>query len=219
VENYNHGKLQDQRIIVIEGASGVGKTTIAINIALEYQYTYLGCGLVYRSVAYASQGVLIEDRLINIVKNLQLGFKVSYTSDGPQHHVFINDYDVTMALQSEDVAYNASLISLMPNINALILGKIKKMMSTSSSCVLEGRQIANILAPNSHYVFYLTASPEIRALRRSIQNQLPYLTCYCDIISRDQRDNDSLKPSDGAYILDTTLLSIQDVISYIKSYI
>lgn len=218
-------------IITIDGPSGVGKGTIALILAQKFGLRLLDSGSIYRVLAFGVQkqidsGALnIEDEsaVAQIAKNLIIEF-VS-TSSGLQ--IKLDEKDITKNIRTEAIGLLASKIAVYSTVRDALLGK-QRDFAQLPGLVADGRDMGTIVFPESPVKLFLTASADARAKRRFYQLQKEDIHANLDqiydgIVARDERDQNRvvapLKPADDAYVIDTTTLTIEEVIDLACIYI
>lgn len=209
--------------IAIDGPSGAGKSTIAKNIALKKRITYLDTGAMYRAVGLKVCLTKIDmydnEQLVSILNDLDLDVKYV---DGEQK-VFLDGKDVSKDIREHYVSKLASDVSAIPACR-LKLVDIQRKIASKNDCVLDGRDIGTYVLPNATVKIYLTASPEVRAMRRFNEltakgQSITFDKVLADINERDRNDSTRafapLKKADDAILIDSSDLSIEQVISRI----
>ena len=206
--------------IAIDGPSGAGKSTIAKLIAKKLGITYLDTGAMYRGLAYYAlqNGVQPNDEVgvLPILENVTMD--IQYNENGQK--VIVNDEDVTPFIREHNISMAASTISKIHAVR-LKLASLHREIASKTDCVLDGRDIGSFVLPNANVKIYMDASAEVRAQRRKLDLEgkgdfsHTYEEILADIKARDyqdmNRDFAPLKVADGAIIIDTSYMSIDEV--------
>ncbi len=211
-------------IITLDGPGGSGKTTLAKILAKELNITYLDTGAMYRGVGYFCQqrGLAIgdEESVRKIINDIDL----VVTRENGEQKVIVNGDDVTPYIRTPEISMWASFVGKVAEVR-LKLVEIQRKLAGLSSCVLDGRDIGSYVLPNAEYKFYLSADVEERAKRRYIelrekgQENITLEGVKEDMIARDEQDSKRafapLCVPEGAYVIDTTNLTIEEVLDII----
>ena len=211
-------------IITLDGPGGSGKTTLAKILAKELNITYLDTGAMYRGVGYFCQqrGLTIgdEESVRKIINDIDL---VVMRENGEQK-VIVNGDDVTPYIRTPEISMWASFVGKVAEVR-LKLVEIQRKLASLSSCVLDGRDIGSYVLPDAEFKFYLSADVEERAKRRYIelkekgQEDITLESVKEDMIARDKQDSERafapLCVPEGAYVIDTTNLTIEEVLDII----
>lgn len=213
--------------IAIDGPAGSGKSTIAKILARDMNLLYLDTGAMYRAIAYyfCDKGIQPDDakRINKMLDDIEMEIKYK---DGTQR-VIVNNNDVTNSIRTNEISMAASTISKNPVVRNKLVS-IQREIAQKTNCVLDGRDIGSYVLPNANLKFYLTATPEVRAHRRNeelIKNGYEdnYEKVLKEMILRDYQDmNRDFAPlvvAKGAVVIDTSDLSIDEVIGAIKQYV
>ena len=216
-------------IITIDGPSGVGKGTLALNLVQELKLNYLNSGSIYRSIAYIAEINSID---LNHTKELiNIGSSIIFNIKPNSHKVDIiyENKKINNLIYNEEIAKIASKISSNRTLR-LSLVSIQRSFAKEPGLIAEGRDMGSVIFPNAEVKFFLTANNETKAKRRL--NQLKEkginvsLTQLIDELNeRDKRDlNRKASPliiPDDALVIETDNKSIKDVqeeaIKHIKS--
>jgi len=207
-------------IITIDGPSGSGKSTISRLVAARLGYTYLDTGAMYRAVGYKASklGVDLSDgaALAGILENIDLTLA---PGDGDTR-VILDQEDISLAIRTAEMGLVASKVSAQPVVRAK-LTEMQRSMGSRGRVVAEGRDTGTVVFPGARHKFFLDAKPEERARRRCLQlcekgQQADEQEILAQIIKRDRDDSGRslapLKPADDAIIVDTSDLTIEDVV-------
>lgn len=212
--------------IAIDGPAGAGKSTIAKLVAKQKGYIYVDTGAMYRGLAvhFLNKGVRPEEteRIAEACKDVDV--TIAYT-DGAQQ-VYLNGENVTSLLRTEQVGIMASQISAIPAVREKLL-QLQRNLARDNDVIMDGRDIGTNILPSADVKIYLTASVGTRAKRR--YNELKAKGEICDydkieqeIRIRDKRDTTReiapLKMADDAVLVDSSDLTIDEVVSLICSY-
>jgi len=213
-------------VLTIDGPSGAGKGTISRAVARLLGWNYLDSGSIYRSLAIASLQAEIDlanvDAISEVAKCMALSFDC-----GDTLQVYLNRQNITDLLGTETTGNAASILAAYPPVRALLLQKQKDFQQLPG-LVADGRDMGSVVFPNAQYKVYLTASAEERALRRykqliekGIDANLPQITR--EIEERDRRDSQRtsapLTVPEGALYIDSSNLTIQEVIDQVVNLV
>ena len=214
-------------VITIDGPSGAGKGTVARIVAEQLGWHLLDSGAIYRVLAIATQhhhvGVDVEEPLIPMAAHLDVQFEIS--SQG-ESKVILEGENVTDTIRTEEIGALASKVAAFPRVREALLRR-QRAFSVAPGLVADGRDMGTVVFSNAPVKVFLTASAEERAERRF--NQLKEKgfdvkigRLLDDIRQRDERDRNRevapLIPAEGALIIDSTDLSIQEVVNKVLSF-
>jgi cytidylate kinase len=213
--------------IAIDGPAGAGKSTIAKLVAKKLDYIYVDTGAMYRAIAYelVRTGVDIEDEQALTDACAKMNIEIKY-EDGVQQ-VYMNGENVTPYLRTEETGNMASRSSAKAPVRAALLD-IQRNMAVEYNVVMDGRDIGTNVLPNAETKIYLTASADERANRRYKElvdkgEPADYDKIKADIIERDERDMNReiapLKQAEDATLIDSSNMTIDEVVSEILSHV
>lgn len=212
--------------IAIDGPSGAGKSTVAKAVAKRLNIIYLDTGAMYRGMACLAleSGVSVyDDEAIKPLLN-KLDMRIEY---GDVQQIIVNGKNVTPFIREHKISKAASDVSKLKSVR-LKLVELQRQIAKLSDVVLDGRDIGSFVLPDAKYKFYITASPEVRAVRRHKElseggGTLTYDEILADIKDRDfndsTRDFAPLKQTDDAILIDTSDMTIDEVTDKVLSYI
>lgn len=215
-------------IITIDGPSGSGKGTISRRIAQTLGFALLDSGALYRisGLKALNTGVDLADEqgLVEMVQAINIVFE----SEGEQTRTLVDGEDVSRAIREEQVGMAASKIAPLPGLRSALLQR-QRNFAAEPGLVADGRDMGTVVFPAATAKIFLTASAEERARRRVLQLQQAGATnideakILSDIEERDARDRNRasspLVPAEDALILDSTQLSINEVIETAMQHI
>ncbi|MBE5948229.1 MAG: (d)CMP kinase [Lachnospiraceae bacterium] len=213
--------------IAIDGPAGAGKSTIAKLIAKERGCIYVDTGAMYRAMAiyFLRQGIAAEDEvaITEACKDIEVVIKY----EGNVQNVYLNSENVTSILRTEEVGKMASASSVYGAVRAKLLD-LQRKLAEDYDVVMDGRDIGTHVLPNADVKIYMTASVEERANRRYKElvekgdTSADYEKIKADIAERDYRDMNReiapLKQAEDAILLDTSDMSIEEVVNAIIAY-
>ncbi|SFV82787.1 Cytidylate kinase [hydrothermal vent metagenome] len=213
-------------VLAIDGPSGVGKGTVARIIAQQQGWHLLDSGAIYRAFALAVDArnidVTDESALEEVANNLDLEFKTE--TDSELVSVYLDGQDVSKVLRTEQTGEMASKIASIGVVRAALL-KRQQAFAKVPGLVADGRDMGTVVFADALFKVFLTASAQERANRRlkQLQNQGSegiISQILADVVARDKRDSSRkhspLKPAKDALIIDTTELSIDEVITQVS---
>jgi cytidylate kinase len=198
-------------VVAIDGPAGAGKSSVARAVARELGFTYLDSGAMYRAVALAALERGAEPSVLAPSLRISLGDRV--TLDGR---------DVTESIRTPAVSEAASRAAAEPAVRAAMVAEQRRLLS-SGDWVAEGRDIGTIVAPDAEVKVFLTASAAERARRRAAELGADPEQVLAEQTIRDQRDrtraHSPLEAAEGAVELDTTDMTLQQVVARVAELV
>jgi cytidylate kinase len=196
-------------VVAIDGPAGAGKSTVARAVADELGFTYLDTGAMYRAVALAAteRGVPAA----SIAASLKIE---------PGERVLLDGRDVTGEIRTPAVSEAASQVAADPAVRAAIASEQRRLLA-GGDWVAEGRDIGTVVAPDAELKVFLTADAAERARRRAGELGVDVATVLAEQTIRDERDrtraHSPLMPADGAVVIDTTEMTLHEVVEEIAA--
>ena len=224
-EEYDMKKLAFN--IAIDGPAGAGKSTIAKMVAKKLNFIYVDTGAMYRAMAlyFLRQGIdKTDENAINAVLD-KVEITIRYENGAQQ--VILNGENVSGLIRTEEVGNMASATSVYKKVREKLV-ELQKDLAKKADVIMDGRDIGTCVLPDADVKVYLTASSAVRAKRR--YNELKEKGTACDldeiekdIIERDYRDmhreNSPLKQADDAVLLDSSDMTLKEVVDTITAMI
>lgn len=206
------------RVIAIDGPAGSGKSTVARALAERLDLEYLDTGAMYRAVAFAvlRSGGDPDDRefVANLARNIEIDVGVS--------GVFVDGFDATLEIRGPTVTRAVSIVAANSDVRAELVSQQREWAEHRGGGVLEGRDIGTVVFPDAELKVFLTAATEERARRRAQEvTDLDYETVATDIARRDaydsSREADPLAEAADAIVIDTTGLTVDEVVDRVEA--
>jgi len=212
-------------IVAIDGPAASGKSTAAIGVAKALNITHLDTGAMYRAITYGLLKNKIEFTDLDAVEAYLESVKLKFFKNDNGTKLLLNDSDITENIRSSNINVNVSEVSAIKIVRDFMV-KFQREMSFDIDCVLEGRDIGTVVFPNADFKFFIIASDEARANRRlddlikvGDKNPGDFEIVLEELINRDHkdstRDHSPLKKADDALEIDTTHLTINEVVDKI----
>ena len=206
--------------IAIDGPSGAGKSTIAKMLARHYDILYLDTGAMYRAIGLSAVRNHVDVYGFSAVSDLIKKVDVQVKYENGAQAVYLDGENVNGLIRTEEVSMAASAVSAVPEVRIKLV-ELQREVTRGQSVVLDGRDIGTYVLPDAEFKFFLTATAEERARRRTLELQrrgLPadYETVLKQIIERDHADSTRafapLKQAEDALLVDSTGLEIDEVL-------
>ena len=205
--------------IAIDGPAGAGKSTIARRLAEKLHFVYIDTGAMYRTLALAclKKHVDIEDEDAISDTAEAANIDIQYIDD--VQHMFLEDEDVSGEIRTEQVSKAASDTSKYLRVRERLVA-LQQLLAEKYNVVMDGRDIGTVVLPHADLKIYMTASVEVRALRRYREYKEKGMECDLqaikeDIAQRDYNDthrtNSPLRQAEDAVLLDTSDMTIEEV--------
>ena len=221
--------MQDHPVITVDGPSGSGKGTISRLLADHLGWHFLDSGALYRLVALDAINRDIDLADEAAVAELARRIEVKFISNNPLHDplIMLNNKDVTGEIRTESAGNAASKVAALPLVRAALLQR-QRDFQQAPGLVADGRDMGTTVFPTAKLKLFLTASAEERAKRRHKQLKekginVSLCALVKDIAERDERDGSRaispLKPAKEAVIVDTSIMSIDDVMAKLFEFV
>jgi len=217
--------------IAIDGPAASGKSTIGELLAWRLGYLYLDTGAMYRAVTWVAleQGINIaaEEAITALAENVEINIARSTVDDGRQYTVYANGEDVTWEIRRPEVDANVSPVSAYPGVRQALTEQ-QRRIGRRGRIVMMGRDIGTVVLPEADLKVYLGATVEERARRRYREilergEEADYEKVLAAMRRRDKIDSEReaapLRPADDAIIIDTTGLSIAEVLVKVEELV
>lgn len=205
--------------IAIDGPSGAGKSTIAKGVAKRLGIDYIDTGAMYRALGYKLKNEEVKISDLDAVAELLSRTDIDFC-DGK---IFLDGEDISGEIRTPEISKAASACSALAIVRTKLV-QLQQKMGESKSVIMDGRDIGTVVFPDAEYKFYITASAEERANRRYKElvekgQQVDFEQVLSDINQRDHNDMTRevtpLRKADDAEEVDTTSMTIDEVIEYI----
>ena len=209
-------------VITIDGPSASGKGALSRRVAKHFNLNILDSGVLYRLFAYFFNLNINHQEISDIIKH-----KIDFKLEKDSLRILNQDIDITSDLRTEAIAKIASELSSKKEVRSLLFN-IQRDFYHTRGLVADGRDMGTVVFKDAKLKIFLTASPEVRAKRRYLELQnlgqevnMPAL--IADIKLRDLKDSSRelspLLPADDAHIIDSSAMSLEDVIKITKNLI
>lgn len=209
------------RVIAIDGPAGSGKSTVARALAARLDLGYLDTGAMYRSVAFAAMRRGIDPGDVEPVGKVAQDLDLRMADDGT---ITVDGVDATIEIRGPEVTRAVSIVAANPRVRDEMRRRQREWAKKRGGGVLEGRDIGTVVFPDAELKVYLDASPEVRASRRSKEvAELAYETVAADLARRDALDqgrtHDPLREASDAVVIDTSHLTVDDIIAAVLTHL
>ena len=221
--------MTDIPVITIDGPSGSGKGTVSQQLASSLGWHYLDSGAIYRALAYAVDQLSLnvddnKQRIVDLARELKLSFRPA--KDGGAE-VLLDNINISAFIRNEECGAVASTLAADGGIRAALLQRQRDFRQLPG-LVADGRDMGTVVFPDATHKIFLTASAQVRAERRyqqlkenGINDSIPRL--FTVISERDARDaertNSPLTPAADAIVLDTSEMSLEQVIGHVRQQV
>ena len=214
-------------VITIDGPAGAGKSTVSKALAEKLEYIYLDTGSLYRALAYKvlKDNISVDNE--SAVADLCSRTEVELKNVGGKMKVYLDSENVGEKIRTQEVGSAASKISAYGTVRKYLLN-LQRRAGAQGGLVAEGRDMGSVVFPDADYKFYLDAKADERITRRlneilSKGTTTKYQSVQKEMIARDQQDSkrqhSPLKVPEEAIIIDSTDLSVDQVVDEILKYI
>lgn len=210
-------------VITIDGPVASGKSTVSRELAKRLGWQWVSTGAFYRGLAYTALQMKINLDDVKALTDLITSSVWRVQMDPGYTKVFFKDLDVTDQIVHEDVGFYASRISHYPEIRKALLQAQRNCSIGEHGLVAEGRDCGTVVFPNADAKIYLTASSENRAARRAAELGMDQNETIQAQKIRDQQDSTRkaapLQIPEQAFVVDTTELSLSEVVDEVEKYV
>jgi len=203
-------------IVAIDGPAGSGKSTVASTLARRLGFRHLDTGAMYRALTWIARrdGVDLGDG--EALAALAHAHPVSFGADG---HVEVDGEDVTAAIREAGIDRLVPTVARHPEVRQ-VMRERQRALAVGGDSVIEGRDIGSVVVPHAELKVFLVADPEVRARRRTADRPgVAVGTLAADLRARDERDAVNTTPAEDAVLLDTSALSVDEVVDRIAELV
>ncbi len=222
-------------VVAVDGPAGTGKSTATKRISKLLGLIHVDTGALYRGIAYlateAGFGLEFDESDHSAITKIAQKTKFEFqriAGKNPSNRLFVNGKDITGFIRTPDISMMASRVSAIPGVRAA-LKDLQRSLGSSAPSILEGRDIGTVIFPDADLKFFLTADIDARAKRRldELEAQGGDIPSYEElreqIRTRDEGDSTRavapLKKAEGAVEIDTTTMTLDEVVELMATYI
>ncbi|GAA0506260.1 cytidylate kinase [Paractinoplanes deccanensis] len=207
-------------VVAVDGPSGSGKSTVSRRLAAAIDGVYLDTGAMYRAVTWAvlQAGADLADQ--DAIAKVALETELSIGTDPSAPHFAANGVNVDAPIRGVEVTQAVSAVAAVPAVRRHLVALQRAIITGHPRIIVEGRDIASVVAPDADLKVYLTASSAARAQRRSAEDATSDVAATeASLLRRDKLDSsraaDPLRQADDAVEVDTTEIGIDEVVAYL----
>jgi cytidylate kinase len=206
-------------VVAVDGPSGSGKSTVSRRLASAVDGVYLDTGAMYRAVTWAvlQAGVDLTDQ--EAITKIAVETELSIGTDPRAPHFAANGIPVDGPIRGPEVTAAVSAVAAVPEVRKHLVILQQTIIAAHPRIVVEGRDIASVVAPDADLKVYLTASAAARAERRSAEDATDVAATEADLARRDHLDSsrttDPLRQASDAVEVDTTGMGIDEVVKHL----
>ena len=206
-------------VVAVDGPSGSGKSTVSRRLAMAVDGVYLDTGAMYRTITWAvlQAGADLADP--DAITKVALETELSIGTDPRASHFAANGVPVDGPIRGAEVTQAVSAVAAVPAVRKHLVTLQQTIIAAHPRIVVEGRDIATVVAPDATLKVYLTASAATRAHRRSAEDATDPTATEADLARRDELDSsraaDPLRQAHDAIEVDTTEMGIDEVVAYL----
>jgi cytidylate kinase len=210
-------------VITIDGPAGSGKSTISRRLAEHLGFLYLDTGAMYRAVALAARRRRMDDHDGQTLGALCRALDLTMLAENAEPRWILNGEDISQAIRSPEMDMLSSRISAVREVREAMTG-LQRRLAEGVDVVAEGRDMGTIVFPHATHKFFLTASAQVRAERRYMERRARGEAVTEEAVARDMarrdrqdqsRDLAPLAPAEDATLIDSTLLTLDEVLQRI----
>jgi len=214
--------LSKRLIVAIDGPSGAGKSTLSKALAKRTGYVNIDTGAMYRSVALLVHRAKIDVADAQALQQLCDQITIEFVREAEQERVIVNGEDVSLAIRTPEVSLLTSRVAAQPVVREAMM-RLQRKMGAAGGVVLEGRDIGTVVFPNADLKFFLSATAEERGRRRYQELKakgvdVDLQQTIAEVEERDAadsaREHAPLKRADDAIDIDSTRMSIDEVLDF-----
>jgi len=225
-------KGKNKLIIAVDGYSSTGKSTVAKLIAKKLDILYVDTGAMYRVVTLVAlrNNFIVNNKIDELslrksIDDIKIDFR--YNRDLDFSEVYLNNKCVEKEIRSMHIADNVSAIAALDFVREFLVSE-QRNMSIGYSIIMDGRDIGSVVFPNADIKFFLTASPDVRAMRRYKEyvekgDIISYEEVKENVLKRDyidsHRENSPLKKCNDAVVIDNASMSVEQEVEAMLVYI
>ena len=205
-------------VVAVDGPSGSGKSTVSRRLATALDGVYLDTGAMYRAVTWAvlQAGADLTDQ--ESIAKIAVETELTVGTDPSAPQFAANGVNVDEPIRGSEVTLAVSAVAAVPAVRKHLVTLQQDIIASHPRIVVEGRDIASVVAPDADLKVYLTASSAARAQRRSLENAADVAATEADLARRDKLDSsraaDPLRQAMDAIEIDTTGIGIDEVVAY-----
>ena len=203
-------------IVAIDGPAGSGKSTVALTLARRLGFRYLDTGAMYRALTWLARerGLDLEDGAT--LADLARLHPVSFDAAG---RVEIAGHELASAIREAEIDRLVPAVARHPEVRE-VMRKRQRTLGSGGDAVIEGRDIGTVVVPEAEVKVFLVADPSVRACRRGADRPgVGAERLAADLQARDERDAVNTRPAADAVVLDTTRLSVGEVVARIEALV
>jgi len=203
-------------IVAIDGPAGAGKSTVASRLAERLRFRYLDTGAMYRALTWLAMQEGIDLSSGDKLGTLAREHRVDLDESG---RVSIAGADVTSAIRQSRIDRMVPVVARHPEVREVMRERQRELGQEGDS-VIEGRDIGTVVAPGAEVKIYLQADPQVRASRRLAERpEIGADALATDLRARDEKDAERMQPAEDAELIDTTNLTVEDVVDHIEQLV